>query len=293
MMSLYKSLALRPANPVYLRADQTNANEATCGMIQLIGADRATQGRDSGKAGPIDTVFVIGTTTRFGELYTSPNCKKDSASVIKPGQRIYPTIRYGFSAEIYYLGSPEYFTYPSTRANQTRIRLEQDFFTYALSAIDGSTRSINSRQNINIRNVNGATEVSNYKWTKSKSPLKVQAIGPSNSDPLTVSGFKTHDSDRDLDVLLVEVTTNIGIMTLPENIIDSIFKKYDRSLCMKANDLGRFVCFGEVYNGAQSLSFIASPVDAATLLNSIQYRSTRADITDELKVRMFDGATGE
>jgi hypothetical protein len=239
----------------------------------------------------IDTVFVIDTTTRFGGLYTSPKCKEDAASLIKPGQRIKPTVRYGFSAEIYYLGPPEYFTYPSTRANQTRIGLEQDFFTYALSATDGSIRSINSRQNINIRNVNGATDLSNYKW--SKSPLRVNAIGPSNSDPLTIGGFKADDGDRDLDVLLVEVTTNIGIMTLPENIIDSIFKKYDRSLCMKANDLGRFVCYGEVYNGAQSLSFIASPSDATILLNSIQYRSTQADITDKLTVRMFDGATGE
>ncbi|KAJ1447760.1 hypothetical protein M885DRAFT_575447 [Pelagophyceae sp. CCMP2097] len=191
---------------------------------------------------------------------------------------------YTTGAAVTYVGTPNYFSLPTTTWDGAALTVDADAFGYEAFACSNPGRvSTAVVQKVEVRNVNDKP-----KLTASTLDFAVYAVGGGSADSefpdrVELTGLTLDDAgDRDVDAVRVTIRAGKGILTLA--------KAGDADFNSNA------YCFGQPEwqcekDGVsdRDFTFIATPSEVNLLLKGLSYQSAFSSISDTVTILVYDG----
>lgn len=201
---------------------------------------------------------------------------------------------YASGAPVTFAGDVDWFNLPDEDWTGDAVGLSADAIGYTVLSCDARNRvSTSAWQLVDVRNVNDAPMIA-----ATTTNFEVYAIGFAGSDyddekyaeSVTLRGLTLGDVDRDVDAVRVSLKADSGMLSLSGDLNLADFDSSD--YCYDGTGGKKWYC---CCNGLRedSMTFVATPADAATLLAELLYESYKPNTVDTVTIWVYDGVGGD
>lgn len=231
-----------------------------------------------------NVVVVFATVPKHGFLLrTSDNSYLEEGDAVTTSCNIFHLCM----TSIKFLPMRDFFTSPAKNWDGyavSGVPQTEGFTFYAVS--DTGEYSNLGIQDIQVSNSNDATDI------RCPARVHVELLDTtsysdgtrSQVDKVTIDGFSLVDPDNGLDLVMVEVRTTFGLVTLNSDHVGAL--QFNTVLCYKEG------CRGSGWSDSD-IAFIAEPATAESALNGMTYQSIVSGVEDSIVVTVLDGVGGE
>jgi Concanavalin A-like lectin/glucanases superfamily len=226
-------------------------------------------------------------------LVEMSNLPRHGALLNVDGAPVHLHDRLLYPAKIFYRPAAGYFNAPTTAHSGTKFHFDPETFSFRLVAVDRHQMVLAASTDLTLRlaifNVNHPPVLTSPQM---QTLLSMEGSSGSSSRPImNIHGIEVIDAaDKDLDRIRVDLWVKHGTLTL-ENLeyADFVTCQLNERNELKVN--ATWGCHG---SGTfdRSMTFVATPTIASRALSDIVYNGFRLEETDELIIRVYDGAGG-
>jgi len=273
-VNLSTSLIALPSEP------PQEVDEEVDGVVYLYAADTS----DS----PKEVCFeILGVTPSDGLAAPRLFDPEDGSREIFAGDTL---MGRPLAAAVVFRGAVDHFTTPTVRWNESSLRIDAASIAYEAFACDEPRRrSVEARQAVSILNVADPANVSVV-----PNEFSVYALSSIDADddeyPTRLAigrSISIFDADRDVDAMRIDVTCEHGLLSLhPDTLHLADFNS--QAYCQSRGVVRSWYCRGSGLDD-RSMTFVATPSDAATLLSGLSYSSFRENTDDLVTITLYDG----
>jgi hypothetical protein len=280
-----------PNHPLHLIATPIDTKHTTLvqGGIASIGL-----GGDFNVSTPFwDIMVEFLSLPQYGELV-----KQDDAKVLEVGERVMVDGGLSRAKMVYQQTRNDFFTIPRYSYNGTKLPHGQESFNYRLIAVNvnypdqlvGWSEPVHQMIEIVHQNHPPSLEV----LGKLVRPLGEQPIDASKRPFARLTNVSLEDElDYDIDRVRVDIWSLNGSLSI---ISESVRVMADFESCAHRNtslssSSVSWQCHGKGEMDS-NMTFLATPIEASTILSNIQYDAFHWNQPDVITVRVFDGSGG-
>jgi hypothetical protein len=228
---------------------------------------------------------------QFGNLLSA------DGPISEPGQRI-PLLGHEDSTSLMYRAwSDDFFTLPRLSSSGQDLNTHPEFFTYRIVAAASNNQNQTAapllgwsepiQQELAIVHVNHPPSL----VVPAHARITTTGIGIGAARPIALlEGVTLKDSDQNMDRVRVDLWAFHGTLTLSDEGLKLANFDCPATTTTTSNSVS-WQCFGTGMAN-RNMTFVAEPDDVSSLLSHLQYNAFSWDQTDEIVVRIFDGAEG-